>query len=159
MVYWNGKRRVKGKYIYCVCQCLLLILCSIWQQIKTISASFTWSNQGVTDFLLLLLRRRRRHQQRRVQREKKPIQEEKNLLISKKKDRTEKKRSRGLEPKKGQRLRRQGKVDIRNAMNLIQPREWWYVAVCSVLCTLIEWLYREQYNESIFTKAIGKRMV
>lgn len=28
MVYWNGKRRVKGKYIYCVCQCLLLI--SFW---------------------------------------------------------------------------------------------------------------------------------
>lgn len=130
--------------------------CSIWQQIKTISASFTWSNQGVTDFLLLLLRRRRRHQQRRVQREKKPIQGEKNLLISKKKDRTEKKRSRGLEPKKGQRLRRQGKVDIRNAMNLIQPREWWYVAVCSVLCTLIEWLY---IGNNIMNPSLLKQLV
>lgn len=117
-----------------------------WVQWKLNREKNFWVNRLLNEnFLLLLFRRRRRHQQRRVQRQRKPkrslIQEEKNLLITKKKDPTEKKRGQEQDPKRGQRLERQGKVDIPNGMNPIQPSEWRYVALCSILCTLIEWLY------------------
>eukprot|EP00105_Crassostrea_gigas_P040163 XP_019924311.1 PREDICTED: uncharacterized protein LOC109619202 isoform X2 [Crassostrea gigas] len=84
-------------------------------------------DHGILKWETQSLRRRRRHQQRRVQRQRKPkrslIQEEKNLLITKKKDPTEKKRGQEQDPKRGQRLERQGKVDIPNGMNPIQPSE------------------------------------